>query len=165
MPDLLPGLVSVHLRQGRNLCLWANIDGDVLGVDADLELPHLGVLPAATEETRRLNTKVPNLKGWVHKVIALATTETKRERRGVRSRLSHQPVPSCMASRACPSPPWLSFGPTQPKHSTRCLSSKPWRDGLPMVCDQRGGVTRVTWTKIEGAVEEAKPLADTRVGA
>jgi hypothetical protein len=40
-----------------------DVDHDVLGEYACLELPCLGVLPATAEETRRLHAEIPNLRG------------------------------------------------------------------------------------------------------
>mmetsp|Transcript_14148 Transcript_14148/g.42705 ORF Transcript_14148/g.42705 Transcript_14148/m.42705 type:complete len:206 (+) Transcript_14148:1263-1880(+) len=60
MPHLLPLMALV-----RSAWLWhgdtlSDVDGNVLGVDAALELAHLGMLPTAPEQARRLHPEVPH---------------------------------------------------------------------------------------------------------
>mmetsp|Transcript_31018 Transcript_31018/g.73741 ORF Transcript_31018/g.73741 Transcript_31018/m.73741 type:complete len:491 (-) Transcript_31018:301-1773(-) len=64
VPDLLPLPALVHLRQRGHGRLLPDVDGDILGVDTLLQPPHLRVLPAAPEKTRRLHAEVANLFGF-----------------------------------------------------------------------------------------------------
>lgn len=55
----------------------AAVDDDVLGPDAAFQLAHLGVVPSPTEQTRGLNTEVPNsLLVVVHHAVAIFLQST-----------------------------------------------------------------------------------------